>query len=664
MKRLTCEMCGSTDLVKQDGVFVCQSCGCKYSVEEAKKMMIEGTVDVSGSTVKVDNTGMIESYLQMAENAVSASNYAEAENYANKIIEIEPKNVTAWYIKGTSAGWQTTGRNNRYPESITACINAWKFSDETKKINLVTDISEEAKKISLATLQMECNSFVSFRSQENATDLTDAIGMIVNQNGILEKATNINIQTPEFRTMIARVLNSCGVNASNAADKEFGPELGGRDNFSWNNYTGAQDRCLDILERAYNFSEDNDLCLTICKNYMAIATETRDSCSYKFVATSYGSYYDEDNSFSSSAKRVRSNKIEEWEKKERQHDPKRIKENKEAAISICEDKKNKRQHDLAYKHYWAEHKAEKEVFECERQNLIEQKEQIDKELETSNNHIALKNTTSKLQECENALKSLGFFKGKEKRALQEQIEMLSKEHEKQKSLWDADTKEAIKKKNIIDDKIKEISKELSKDRGVLEIDPPMHINLLIDPVTPLQLIDYLDASMPDGYRVDGSGKAAIVDMMKVLYETTTMAMKMLRAQLGQSAEDEDDGYNYNPNAVKPYRIGFCSQGQKTATYIDLYSKDYEKPIEGKFEITFDGERTAQNVADYACIVSAILKGVSSDIDMSTIERKIIEKAFGNIGEEVLHSANMDILISSDAKSTLKIELKGKNAEKN
>ena len=37
MKRLTCEMCGSTDLIKQDGAFVCQTCGCKYSIEEAKK---------------------------------------------------------------------------------------------------------------------------------------------------------------------------------------------------------------------------------------------------------------------------------------------------------------------------------------------------------------------------------------------------------------------------------------------------------------------------------------------------------------------------------------------------------------------------------------------------------------------------------------------------
>ena len=61
MKQLTCEMCGSTDMAKQDGFFVCQSCGMKYSTEDAKKMMIEGTVDVQG-TVKVDNSAFVERY--------------------------------------------------------------------------------------------------------------------------------------------------------------------------------------------------------------------------------------------------------------------------------------------------------------------------------------------------------------------------------------------------------------------------------------------------------------------------------------------------------------------------------------------------------------------------------------------------------------------------
>ena len=54
MKQLTCEMCGGTDLLKQDGVFVCQGCGCKYSVEEARKLMmdVDGAINVRG-TVQV-----------------------------------------------------------------------------------------------------------------------------------------------------------------------------------------------------------------------------------------------------------------------------------------------------------------------------------------------------------------------------------------------------------------------------------------------------------------------------------------------------------------------------------------------------------------------------------------------------------------------------------
>lgn len=50
MKKLTCEMCGGNDLIKQDGVFVCQNCGTKYTVEEAKKMMKEVVDKVESAT--------------------------------------------------------------------------------------------------------------------------------------------------------------------------------------------------------------------------------------------------------------------------------------------------------------------------------------------------------------------------------------------------------------------------------------------------------------------------------------------------------------------------------------------------------------------------------------------------------------------------------------
>ena len=74
MKQMVCEMCGGTDLIKQDGVFVCQTCGCKYSIEEAKKMMIEGNVDVSGSTVKVDTSDELKNLYELARRAKTDGN--------------------------------------------------------------------------------------------------------------------------------------------------------------------------------------------------------------------------------------------------------------------------------------------------------------------------------------------------------------------------------------------------------------------------------------------------------------------------------------------------------------------------------------------------------------------------------------------------------------
>lgn len=94
MKQLVCEMCGSKDLVKQDGMFVCQACGTKYSVEEAKKMMIEGTVDVQG-TVKVDNSGLIEKYLQNARRAKETNNNENAAKYYELVLLEDPSNWEA-----------------------------------------------------------------------------------------------------------------------------------------------------------------------------------------------------------------------------------------------------------------------------------------------------------------------------------------------------------------------------------------------------------------------------------------------------------------------------------------------------------------------------------------------------------------------------------------
>ena len=56
MKKISCEMCGSSDLIKQDGVFVCENCGMKYSLEDAKKNIIN--VPRVNTTIPHDTVGV------------------------------------------------------------------------------------------------------------------------------------------------------------------------------------------------------------------------------------------------------------------------------------------------------------------------------------------------------------------------------------------------------------------------------------------------------------------------------------------------------------------------------------------------------------------------------------------------------------------------------
>ena len=39
MKAIKCEMCGSNDIIKKDGYYVCENCGTKYTPDEARKML-------------------------------------------------------------------------------------------------------------------------------------------------------------------------------------------------------------------------------------------------------------------------------------------------------------------------------------------------------------------------------------------------------------------------------------------------------------------------------------------------------------------------------------------------------------------------------------------------------------------------------------------------
>ena len=65
MKKIQCEVCGSTQVKKiGDDLFECQSCGVQYTQEDIKKLLFE----ISGE-VKIDKTKETENTLKLAYDA-------------------------------------------------------------------------------------------------------------------------------------------------------------------------------------------------------------------------------------------------------------------------------------------------------------------------------------------------------------------------------------------------------------------------------------------------------------------------------------------------------------------------------------------------------------------------------------------------------------------
>lgn len=150
MKQLTCEMCGSTNLTKQDGVFVCQSCGTKYSVEDARKMMVEGKVDVSGSTVNIDSTQKLDNLYTLARRAKDARNSEDAARYYNEIRIYDPNSWEAtFYAVYFTALQCRVGEAGSAANNITNCLGSTlrlvkeNVLDDAKKAQYVSEIAND-----------------------------------------------------------------------------------------------------------------------------------------------------------------------------------------------------------------------------------------------------------------------------------------------------------------------------------------------------------------------------------------------------------------------------------------------------------------------------------------------------------------------------------------
>lgn len=366
MKQLTCEMCGGTDLLKQDGVFVCQSCGCKYSVEEAKKMMVE----VSGA-VQVDSSHLSQNFLSMVENAIAMGNNAEAEQYCNKILETDQNNYKAWFYKGKAAGWQSNIHNIRFPEAVNCFTSAINLTPEDEKESLAADSSNEIKKLALALISTRCDRFIKWPDGEEAAGFINDLTVI--SSAIVQFFNGTGVLISDYEDQIASIVQKTIINTYN---KKIQPDYEGTDNrpsdYDFQQYIQRIDNCITISTIALKQNNLSDsIQLLLYRNLITLQERACEAKSVHYAFTGDYSFIDGSKIYgyipkrklSDTAKAARNSEINKYKAAIN------IIESKIAAATAARQREKEARERAEHNSFWDVHKEEKNILATEKDKL-------------------------------------------------------------------------------------------------------------------------------------------------------------------------------------------------------------------------------------------------------------------------------------------------------
>lgn len=501
MKKIVCELCEGMEFTKEGGMFVCNSCGTKYTAEEARGMMREvegaGPAVTGGAPAAVPmgnpNQQQLDNILLLASSAYEADNKAEAENYCNQAIVMDAMCYKAWMLKGKAVGWQSKIDNLRIEEAAHSFCKAIDFAPEEEKEDLKNQAVEEIKRLGLALISLRKNRFGGSPDKAELNGFRNDKKVLLDALMVLLSHGNAVGMPEGYLEEVASLMNQAGVAALNMArnawkkvdhpsEKDFDTYL------EWNGNISQVFR--DAIETS---DEDDEEDIVRYKNLIISLEEPMDvdAHSEKREWSSYSSsyYWTREYSLADSAKAHRRKEVEECKKKIAAIE-KKMKEKEAAEKKAAEEAKQAR-----IKAYWEAHADEKAKLDAEKKELTDKKSKMSAEIADLDKQIKAAQPTgnvpseeesnkvkAQIKELENQRAGLGIFAGKEKKRIGEEIASLqgrvdslkSKiEEEKKARTAEADKKVApLKtKKDELEKQVSAATKRLSAIEAELTKDP-------------------------------------------------------------------------------------------------------------------------------------------------------------------------------------------------
>ena len=384
----------------------CLNCGAKISIA------VTQVNSNTGSNVK----DLIVNYFQLATSAHQGGNYQQCESYCNRIIELDATNPLVWALKATSVGWQSSLSNLRIEEMIMYYSIALSNSQDADQRETIQKMAaEDFKTIFKAAFEKQCERFEKWPDKDESIAFT-SLHITLNNNTI-SFITNmfydpgIDSVKPEIGVMV----NNSVVRAENRILQEY---VNNNDKHpSKYDFERFIER-MGYVEGAYSAAEK--LCKNdvfnhpiILKNIIKNHESCMKSVSYKHNYHSNLEYWSWDIEFhlSQEACNYRNQQISELQNR----------------INEIENTKSERQEQIKQEcreMYWAEHAEEKDKLLSEKDAKLKQISEMTAKLKNLTDSDEIKGMKKEISDLQAKRETLGIFKGKEKRRLDEIIQQM------------------------------------------------------------------------------------------------------------------------------------------------------------------------------------------------------------------------------------------------
>lgn len=422
MKKLSCEICGGTELTKQGSFFVCASCGAKYSVEDSRKML---------------GISPAAELLEIVQNALQAGSFGEAEQYCQKLLESDASDWKAWFFKGKAAGWQSSLSSPRISETLHAFAEAWKYCPAPEQDALCAACQKELQSLLSAWLESRMKTFFPHPDDAALGELRADVMQIQDILRYPPVPIDLALENPENFALILNngvctawekvYENYCGLD-SHPSDGDFVRFVDEGDVLLAVCDLGLM-LCGDTEEQA----APNEMKIQLYENMVFIQKKIIAGKSYRLAFIDGKEVCLPNKVLTDEARRSRQHKVDIWNTRAAQLRQINIRKTAEAA-------------EARYQAYWAQHAQEKVELEKKRSELQDRIGQLEQQLADADAAQAPRLETLKKKKArpapieieisaqEQLIRSLEEkrvkcgFRFKEKKAITERLEQIEQPH--------------------------------------------------------------------------------------------------------------------------------------------------------------------------------------------------------------------------------------------